>query len=71
MRKDTLVFIGLDTHKEFIEVAYSENERTASAQHYGKIKTTKPALAKIASQFVSKYPNATLHFVSEAGPCGY
>ena len=23
MRKDTLVFTGLDTHKEFTEVAYS------------------------------------------------
>jgi transposase len=71
MRKDTLLFIGLDTHKEFTEVAYSEDERTSSAQHYGKIKTTKPALVKLARQFVSKYPNATLHFVYEAGPCGY
>jgi hypothetical protein len=25
MGKDTLLFIGLDTHKEFTEVAYSED----------------------------------------------
>jgi hypothetical protein len=46
MRKNTLFFIGLDTHKEFTEVAYSEDERTSSSQHYGKIKTTKPALLR-------------------------
>jgi len=30
MRKDTLLFIGLDTHKEFIEVAYLENDELRS-----------------------------------------
>lgn len=71
MSKDTLIFIGLDTHKESTEVAYVADDRTASCQHYGKIPTTKPALVKLARQFVSKYPGATLHFVYEAGPCGY
>lgn len=71
MHKDTLIFIGLDTHKESTEVAYVDDDRTSSCQHYGKIQTTKPALAKLARQFVSKYPDATLHFVYEAGPCGY
>ena len=71
MSKDTLIFIGLDTHKESTEVAYVPDDRTAPCQHYGKIPTTKPALVKLARQFVSKYPKATLHFVYEAGPCGY
>ena len=71
MSKDTLIFIGLDTHKESTEVAYVDDDRTSSCQHYGKIPTTKPALVKLARQFVSKYPGATLHFVYEAGPCGY
>lgn len=71
MHKDTLLFIGLDTHKESTEVAYCDDNRTSSCQHYGKIPTTKPALVKLARQFVSKYPDATLHFVYEAGPCGY
>lgn len=71
MRKDTLLFIGLDTHKEFTEVAYVDDERGSICQHYGKIKTTKPALVKLVRQFQSKYPGATLHFVYEAGPCGY
>ena len=71
MSKDTLIFIGLDTHKESTEVAYIPDDRTASCHHYGKIPTTKPALVKLARQFVSKFPGATLHFVYEAGPCGY
>ena len=71
MRKDTLLFIGLDTHKEFTEVAYCDDVRGSSCLHYGKIPTTKPALIKLARQFKSKYPSITLHFVYEAGPCGY
>jgi transposase len=71
MTKDTLLFIGLDTHKESTEVAYVDDERTSSCSHYGKIPTTKPALTKLARQFASKYPGVTLHFVYEAGPCGY
>ncbi len=71
MINDTLIFIGLDTHKESTEVAYVDDERASSCQHYGKIPTTKLALTKLARQFVSRYPEATLHFVYEAGPCGY
>ena len=68
---NTLIFIGMDTHKETTEVAYSLDGRDEVSQHYGKIPTTKPALTKLARQLQSKYPNATLHFVYEAGPCGY
>ena len=71
MSKDTLLFIGLDTHKEYTEVATVDDARGSSCSHYGKIKTTKPALVKLARQFQSKYPKATLHFIYEAGPCGY
>lgn len=71
MMNDTLIFIGMDTHKEFTEIAYAPDGRDEHAQHYGKIPTTKPALKKLARQLQSKYPHATLHFVYEAGPCGY
>lgn len=71
MSKDTLIFIGLDTHKVSTEVAYILEERTSSCQHYGKIPTTKQSIIKVARFFSSKYPKATLHFVYEAGPCGY
>jgi transposase len=71
MNNDTIVFIGMDTHKVFTEIAYTGFERGSSIEHFGKIKTTKPAIVKFAKQMQSKYPKATLHFVYEAGPCGY
>ncbi len=71
MNKHNILFIGLDTHKEFVEVAYIEDQRGAQAIHHGRQSTTKLAITKLARQFESKYPDATLHFVYEAGPCGY
>ena len=71
MNQHTILFIGLDTHKEFVEVAYIEDQYGANPVHYGRISSAKAAITKLAKQFQSKYPNATLHFVYEAGPCGY
>ncbi len=71
MNKHTILFIGLDTHKVFTEVAYIEDQRGAKGVHFGRITSTKAAIKKLIRQFESKYPQATLHFVYEAGPCGY
>jgi len=71
MSKHNIVFIGMDTHKSFIEVAYIEDVRGVKPIHLGKSLSTKQAVTKLARQFESKYPQATLHFVYEAGPCGY
>jgi transposase len=71
MNKHNILFIGLDTHKEFNEVAYIEDQRGAQPIHLGRIPSTKQSIKKLVRQFESKYPNATLHFVYEAGPCGY
>jgi transposase len=71
MHKHNIVFIGLDTHKVSTEVAHIEDQRGAKPVHHGKIKTNKAAITKLARQYQSKYPQATLHFVYEAGPCGY
>jgi len=71
MSKHNIVFIGMDTHKSFIEVAYIEDVRGVKPIHLGKIPSTKQAVKKLVRQFESKYPHATLHFVYEAGPCGY
>ena len=30
MNNDTIIFIGMDTHKEFTEIAYSEYQRESS-----------------------------------------
>tara|TARA_R110002094_G_scaffold186414_1_gene162528 strand:+ start:213 stop:1367 length:1155 start_codon:yes stop_codon:yes gene_type:complete len=71
MIKHSILFIGLDTHKVSTEVAHVEDQRGAKPVHLGKINTTKAAITKLARQYQSKYPHATLHFVYEAGPCGY
>ncbi|WJE10871.1 IS110 family transposase [Pseudoalteromonas sp. JC3] len=71
MTKHNILFIGLDTHKEFIEVAYIEDNRGAQPIHFGRISSAKVTIKKLIRQFESKYPNTTLHFVYEAGPCGY
>ena len=71
MNKDNIIFIGMDTHKDFCEVSYCLDSRESVPQSLGRITTSKQAITKLARQFQSKYPKATLHFVYEAGPCGY
>lgn len=71
MNKHSILFIGLDTHKEFNEVAYIEEHRGSQPVHLGRFSSSKVAVQKLVRQFESKYPGATLHFVYEAGPCGY
>ncbi len=71
MNNHSILFIGLDTHKISSEVAYSPDGRNEPLVHLGKIKTTKQGFEKLVRQLQSKFPGATLHFVYEAGPCGY
>lgn len=71
MINSRIIFIGLDTHKEFVEVAYVEGQRHAKVTHLGRMSSGKLSIKKLVRQFQSKYPKATLHFVYEAGPCGY
>jgi hypothetical protein len=55
----------MDTHKEFCEIAYARDERTAQAEHYGRIKTTKAAIIKFAKQMQSKFSHATIQRTKE------
>lgn len=41
MNKHSMIFIELDTHKEFHEVAYCEEQRGATPVHYGRILSSK------------------------------
>jgi len=71
MPKDTITFIGLDTHKEFSEVVIIDDQRLSDHICIGRIASTRQAFTKLARQLQSKYPKSTLHFVYEAGPCGF
>lgn len=59
MNKHNIIFIGLDTHKEFHEVAYCEEQRGAEVVHYGRINSAKVSIKKLIRFFESKYPKAT------------
>lgn len=44
MNKYNIIFIGLDTHKAFNEVVYSEENRSAKPVHMGLVPSSKVAL---------------------------
>ena len=71
MNNNSIIFIGLDTHKSFIQVAVLQDHRGAIPIHYGRIKSNKSALIKLSQNRHSPFLNPTLYFVYEAGPCGY
>ncbi len=71
MSHSNIVFIGLDTHKENSEVAFAKDINRSPVEHWGRVPSTKTGIKKLVRTFESKYPGATLHFVYEAGPCGY
>ena len=71
MINNSIIFIGLDTHKIFTQLAVLKDDRGDKPESLGKINTNKSAFIKLARQLQSKYPKATLHFIYEAGPCGY
>jgi transposase len=62
------MYIGLDVHKESIEIALAPHEG-GEARHYGRIAGDLAAVDKVVSRLSKSHPK--LNFVYEAGPCGY
>ena len=71
MKKHSTLFIGLDTHKDSIAVAYATESRAERATYLGAIGTQHYAIRKMVRQFESRHPDCQLQFVYETGPCGY
>jgi transposase len=67
--KHSITFIGLDVHKDTIDIAVAETGGNKEVRHYGKIDGDLAALDKAVRKLQSK--GAELHFAYEAGPCGY
>ena len=68
-----LVHVGLDVHKDSISIAAAIRSTEGAPliiTDCGKFRNTPAALKKKVHSFVARY-GTDLHFVYEAGPCGY
>jgi len=64
-----ITIVGLDAHKNSIDIATAETGGNKEVRHYGTIGGDMASLDKAIRKLKSK--SAGLHFVYEAGPCGY
>lgn len=67
--KKKVLYIGLDVHKNTIDVAIATGRSNGKVRSYGKINSTIDALNKLIEKLHGNNPE--LRFVYEAGPCGY
>ena len=69
MTKSNAVFVGMDVHKESIDIAVAAGGMRGEVRHYGTIGggmgDVDRALRKVVAQ------SGDIHVVYEAGPCGY
>jgi len=69
MRNSSTAFVGLDVHQQSIDIAIAEAGSKGELRHYGSIGGDMLSLGKAVRRLRSRH--ARLHFVYEAGPCGY
>jgi transposase len=67
--KKSNMFVAFDVHKDSIEIAHADQERNSEVRHFGRIDNNLAALDRVVRKLQST--GQTLHFVYEAGPCGY
>lgn len=67
--KNRITFVGLDVHKNSIDVALADSGRDGEVRSYGTIGGDLDSLHKVIRKLQST--GSTLRFVYEAGPCGY
>ena len=67
--KKNITFVGLDVHKNSIDVALADAGREGDIRFYGTIGGDLESLHKVVRKLQST--GSELRFVYEAGPCGY
>jgi transposase len=69
MTKSSNLYVGMDVHKETIDIALAEGDGRQEVRHYGSIGGDLLVLDQAVRKLQAT--GKRLHFVYEAGPCGY
>jgi transposase len=67
--KKSIMFVGLDVHKDSISIAVAQDGRDGEVRYIGTVGATRAALGKLVARLSGD--DVELRLCYEAGPCGY